>query len=122
MGAQGPMGCGRTVRAAAVIAFAFLAVAPSARATSIDLGHPTFTPSLSTGIGAVGQDRSVVFDVVTSFSITSAGRNLGLPHVRLETETAPEPSALAVLAASLAVLAWPRALAATLMFSASRRA
>ena len=59
------------------IAFAILAVSilvSPARATaaSIDLAHPTIASFVFPNIGT-NVDRSVVFDALTSFSITSAG-------------------------------------------------
>ena len=51
-----------------------LAVTATASATTIDLKHPTLSTNSFTGICSVfACDRSVVFDVVTTFSITSAG-------------------------------------------------
>ena len=51
-----------------------LAVTATASATTIDLGHPTLSTNSFTGIcSAFACDRSVVFDVQTTFSITSAG-------------------------------------------------
>lgn len=48
--------------------------ATSASATSIDLKHPTLATTSFTGIcSSFACDRSVVIDVVTTFSITSAG-------------------------------------------------
>jgi hypothetical protein len=44
----------------------------SAGAATIDLGHPTAVPFLSSNIGTL-DDRSVVIDALTNFSITSAG-------------------------------------------------
>ena len=53
--------------------FAF-AVPATASATTIDLGHPTLATTSFTGIcSTFACDRSVVFDVLTTFSITSAG-------------------------------------------------
>src|SRR4051794_23821324 len=51
-----------------------LAVAMSASATTIDLKHPTLpTTSFSNICSTFACDRSVVFDVLTTFSISSAG-------------------------------------------------
>ena len=51
-----------------------LAVAATASATTIDLKHPTLAATSSTSIcSTFACDRSVVFDVLTTFSITSAG-------------------------------------------------
>jgi len=45
----------------------------TSEAATIDLAHPTLTATSATGIcGAFACDRSVVFDVLTTFSITSA--------------------------------------------------
>jgi hypothetical protein len=50
-----------------------LAAAETAAAAAIDLGHPTLAATSFTNIcGAFACDRSVVFDVLTTFSITSA--------------------------------------------------
>jgi PEP-CTERM motif len=51
-----------------------LAVTATASATPIDLKHPTLGTSSFTNIcSTFACDRSVVFDVLTTFSITSAG-------------------------------------------------
>jgi hypothetical protein len=51
-----------------------LGAATSASATSIDLKHPTLTAtSFTTICSSLACDRSVVFDALTTFSITSAG-------------------------------------------------
>jgi hypothetical protein len=51
-----------------------LAVTATASATPIDLKHPTLATNSFTNICATFTcDRSVVFDVLTTFSITSAG-------------------------------------------------
>jgi hypothetical protein len=44
----------------------------AALAVPIDLGHPNLTPGLASNIGS-DSDRSVVFDVLVPFSISSAG-------------------------------------------------
>jgi hypothetical protein len=50
-----------------------LAVAATAAAAAIDLAHPTLPATSFTGVCAsFACDRSVVFDVLTTFSITSA--------------------------------------------------
>jgi hypothetical protein len=54
-----------------VIALIVLVAPQLAEADPIDLGHPSLAPGLATNIG--NTDRSVVFDTLTSFSITSAG-------------------------------------------------
>ena len=47
--------------------------ARTSEAAAIDLGHPTLAATSATGIcGAFACDRSIVFDVLTTFSITSA--------------------------------------------------
>jgi hypothetical protein len=52
-----------------------LAAATTASATSLDLKHPTLTLTSFTGTicSTFACDRSIVFDVLTTFSITSAG-------------------------------------------------
>ena len=51
-----------------------LAVTATASATTIDLKHPTLAATSFTSIcSTFACDRSVVFDVLTTFSITSAG-------------------------------------------------
>jgi hypothetical protein len=65
-----------STRLAACCAFAAFAVAipKTVGATPIDLGHPTLTPFLGSNVcGSAPCDRSTVFDVVTGFSIDSAG-------------------------------------------------
>lgn len=57
--------------AVAVLAGAVLAAAP-AEPTTIDLGHPAVPAFLASNIGT-NVDRSVVFDVLNPFNITSAG-------------------------------------------------
>jgi hypothetical protein len=48
--------------------------AASASATPIDLKHPSLTTTSFTGVcSTFACDRSIVFDVLTTFSITSAG-------------------------------------------------
>ena len=61
----------RSLVTAAVVALILFGVTPS-QATTIDLGHPTVVPVLSSAVG-VNADRSVVFDALANFSINSAG-------------------------------------------------
>ena len=64
----------RFVRVCVLTGMCALGGASTASATTIDLKHPTLSTTSFTNICSVfACDRSVVFDVITTFSITSAG-------------------------------------------------
>ena len=55
----------------AIAAVTFVANARDTQASVLDLGHPTLSSYFSTSVG--NTDRSVVFDALSDFSISSAG-------------------------------------------------